>query len=73
MRRVARGAVRCQGMQGWQRRACAVPTVFIRREVVGSRSLSSGARSRDPLAQPTLRTIPHQRRPNKFRIFRIFP
>jgi len=35
-----------------KRRACAVPTAQC--ELVGTRSLSSGAHSRDPLALPTL-------------------
>src|SRR5207247_6086194 len=38
------------------------PFSFVEK-MVGSRSLSSGARSRDPLAQPTLRTIYANRTP----------
>src|SRR5438874_12864040 len=40
--------------KGGQRRACAVPTFACVLLKVGTRSLSSGARSRDPLALPTL-------------------
>ena len=39
---------------GWAKRACAVPTISSNRKMVGTRSLSSGARSRDPVALPTL-------------------
>jgi hypothetical protein len=38
----------------------AVPTIYpeLLLRMVGTRSLSSGARSRDPLALPTLRSQP---------------
>jgi hypothetical protein len=52
MRRVSKGALR------------AVPTIYPKSllRIAGTRSLSSGAHSRDPLALPTLRFVRHHYR-----------
>jgi hypothetical protein len=44
---------------GWAKAPCAVPTISAAIETVGTRSLSSGAHSRDPLALPTLHISVH--------------
>src|ERR1700709_338132 len=47
------------GLVGWAKALFAMPTIYRQRmmfRVVGTRSLSSGARLRDPLALPTLRS-----------------
>ena len=54
-RRVGRRPCACVG---WAERASAVPTIYPRSStrMVGTRSLSSGAHSRDPVALPTLQS-----------------
>ena len=48
---VALAVCRDDGVRGWAKAHRAVPTAF---RTVGTRSLSSGADLRDPLALPTL-------------------
>jgi hypothetical protein len=45
---------RTRGAVGWAKARRAVPTISAANKMVGTRSLSSGAHSRDPLALPTL-------------------
>jgi len=39
-----------------------MPAIFTEQAMVGTRSLPSGAHSRDPVAQPTLHIADNQRR-----------